>query len=150
MKVFGIYAWFLQSKNDFIGRFCENETLYNKALRFWNAMEGTAVILLVACVVIGILVAAYYYTRFNNQPGRHYKFKYWVEYLFCSAGCVFWATLILEYVLIDSSLLSIDSAKSEILKLSVLNACYAFVVYFITSVVWCNFLPTNACRFLKP
>ena len=58
----------------------------------------------------------------------------------------FATTLVFEYIVATPKL---DGAFMLEVKIALGNAIYATLVYFITSFVWCNWLPTNAYRLLK-
>lgn len=135
------------TQNDFTRQFNGNEQLYNQAKAFWNGLDASMWIVVIAMIVIGIGLAAYYYTAYNNKPGRHYKPTHWIVFL----GVTFIATLLvslgIQYVLCPPKL---NGAQTLELNIALGNSLYACIVYFVTSVVWCNAFPTNAYRIFKP
>lgn len=137
----------LQSKGKFLNQFANNENLKNQASQVWKSLEGWTPILLAVTALIGIGLAIYYYTVYNEQPGRHYKVKHWGIWMLISFVFTFIVTLAIEYFGIKTNL---KSGLTSLYWLTALNnALYTVVLYFITSLVWCNLLPTNAYRFLK-
>lgn len=149
MALLDLYDWAIPSKSEFLSRFSHNEGQYNQALRFWDGLEDVGLVLVIVCLFCSIFPAVFYYTGFNNMSGRHYKPKYWWIFF----GIVFLFVLVFsfggEYFLIGSNLSKMDGATSMLIKLASVNALYAAMVYLIISFVWCNFLSTNAYRYLK-
>jgi uncharacterized membrane protein YraQ (UPF0718 family) len=136
----------LPEKGKFTQQFT-NEQLQAQAAKVWQQLDEWSLVLLVAGILIGVMTAVYYYTTFNNKPGRHYKLIYWLIGLFLASllGLIF--TAIFEYFLIKTNL------KSGIYllygKCALNNAFYCALSYLVTSIVWCNYLPTNANRLFK-
>lgn len=140
------FFFLLPKKGSFLQGFA-NEQLKSQADLVWRQIYGISGYLLVFSVLLGIALAAYYYTVDNEQPGRHYKVSRWILWMFISSAVTFIGTLILEYVLVKTNL------KRGIMSLYCLcainNAIYCLITYFITSFVWCNCFRTNAYKFLK-
>jgi len=103
-------------------------------------------ILIVIVILLGVLLAIWYYKPYNEQPGRHYKPKYWFIFLGITFFLVLITTFLLEYIVVEPRL---PGALSVEIRIALGNAIYATLLYFITSFVWCNWLPTNAYRLLK-
>jgi len=146
MKLFDIYTWATGKQASFLNNFNGNDQLYAQAQQFWNTLESNAIVYFAIFFLLGIGLAYYYYTPFNNQPGRHYHPKWWGIFL----GVCFVSTLLLTlgaaYLIATPKL---DGAFTLELKLSLVNSLYACVLYVLTSWVYCNWLPTNAYRLLK-
>ena len=146
MKPIELYEWIAGSVSDFTKPFQENEALYNQAKGFWRHLDGSIMIVIAIFLVMGIALAAYYYKPYNNSPGRHYRPLHWIIFL----GIVFVATFALtmgfEYVSVKPVL---NGAAMLEMKIALGNAIYSSFVYFITSLIWCNMLPTNAYRMFK-
>lgn len=146
MKLLNFYKWIAGSMNDFTKPFRENEALYNQARSFWRHLENSSSIIITIFVVMGIAFAIWYYSAYNNKPGRHYRPKYWLKFL----AYVFFATLLLtwgfEFISVKPRL---DGASMVQIKIALGNAIYASGLYLLISVIWCNFFPTNACRIFK-
>lgn len=146
MRPIVLYEWIAGSQHDFTRQFQDNEQLFNQAQRFWNHLNGISWFLIIAMLVIGFATAAYYYTAYNNRAGRHYTLPKWSMFMII--------TFILTFIA-SAGILSIFATpklrgawETELL-MSLGNSLYAVVVYFITSVAWCNLGPTNAYRFFK-
>lgn len=138
---------FLPSKGKFLQAFSNNEQLKAQADQVWRQLDVWSIVLLIVTLFIGITLAAYYYTMYNERPGRRYTFKHWCLFASIAFVITFISTIFIEYLGINTNL------KTGIASLywlcAINNALYCFVVYFITSFIWCNYLPTNAYRFLK-
>ena len=135
MKLLKLYGWIAGSQADFLKPFKENENLYKQATVFWNKLESNSSIILLICVFLGILMASYYYSTYNNKPGRHYTPKHWVIMLLVTFILVFAVTFIFEYFAVEPR---INSSIMLEAKIALGNSIYAVIVYFITSIVWCN------------
>lgn len=146
MKLLKLYSWIAGSLSDFTKPFQENEALYKQARAFWMRLENNLIIIFLICIVLGISFAAYYYTSYNNQPGRHYTLWHWVGFFFVTFVVTLLVTLGVEYLLVEPK---ISGAWGLETKIALCNAIYASVLYFLTSVFWCNIAPTNACRIFK-
>lgn len=138
--------WFAGKMSDFAGKFENNEALYNQARAFWRNLEGCSLVFIMISIVFGIGLAAYYYTIYNNISGRHYQPKHWCLHLAATFIVSLLLTFGCEYLAAAPKL---DGAMSLEIQIAVINGFYAVFVYFLTAVFWCNFLPTNAYRFLK-
>ena len=146
MKNLDFYKWIAGSANDFAKQFYKNDTLNDKAKEFWQQLEGSGFIILAIFVVLGILLAWCYYGPYNEKPGRHYKPHNWLIFMLITFVTSFATTLVFEYIVATPKL---DGAFMLEVKIALGNAVYATLVYLLTSVVWCNWLPTNAYRLLK-
>lgn len=146
MNLIKFYGWIAGSMSDFTKPFQENEQLYNQAKAFWRHLDGFMPMVFIVFVLAGIVSAYCYYKRFNDKPGRHYRPRYWVFFLLASVLATFAVTLGLECFVAKPTL---DGAFWLEVRIAFGNALYAMVVYFLTSVVWCNALPTNAYRLFK-
>ena len=146
MKLLKLYDWIAGSMADFSSQFKNNEALYNQARAFWNKLEGSSSIIVLIFVVLGIALAAFYYKPYNNLPGRHYTPKHWFLFLAVTFGATFLLTLGFEYFAVEPRL---TGALLLEVKIALGNAIYASLLYFVVSVLWCNFFPTNAYRWFK-
>lgn len=146
MKLLPLYKWIAGSQNDFTNQFSNNEQLFNQARAFWNKLEGSMTIVLITTIVLGILIAAYYYTSYNKMPGRHYKPRHWLIFLAVTFIGTLLVTFGLEYILAAPKL---NGASTLEFMVSIGNAIYVSIVYILVSIVWCNALPTNAYRLFK-
>lgn len=138
--------WLAGTVSDFAGKFENNEALYNQARAFWRSLEGYSMWFLLIFFISGITTAAYYYTGYNNSPGRHYHPKYWCIHLAAAFIICLILTFATEYTAAAPKL---DGAMSLEIQIAAVNAFYAALAYLVTSLVWCNFFPTNAYRLLK-
>lgn len=146
MKLLKLYSWITGTMADFVKPFSENKALYNQAKVFWNKLENFSIFIVLIFLVLGIAWAAYYYTSYNNNPGRHYTPKHWILMLLVTVIVTFIVTLGFEYLAVEPK---INGALGVELKIAIANAIYAGLAYLLTSIVWCNTLPTNAYRMFK-
>lgn len=146
MKLLKIYSWIAGNMADFAKPFSENRALYDQAKGFWNKLENSSLIIVLIFLVLGIAWAAYYYTSYNNNPGRHYTPKHWILMLLVTVVVTFLVTLGFEYFAVEPK---INGAFLLEVKIAIGNAFYATLAYLLTSIVWCNTLPTNAYRMFK-
>lgn len=148
MHALDIYKWLGVSGNRFRKRFQGDETLYNHAKDFWNNLDSDGLIIIGIFLAIGIFWAIYYYTNYNNRPGRRYRPKKWFLWLAITAGASFVLSFLFMLIFNTPSRQLHGSVSLE-LKIAFGNALYAAIVYFITSVLWCNCWQTNAYRMFK-
>lgn len=146
MKLLKLYSWISGSMTDFTKPFKENEALYKQARAFWGQLENNSMVVFLICIVLGIALAIYYYKPYNDSPGRHYTLKHWLIFLFITFVLTFVVTFGFEYLAVTPKL---SGAMGLEAKIALGNAIYASILYFITSVVWCNVGSTNACRIFK-
>lgn len=146
MKAIDIYEWSAGDKADFIKAFQDNEAMFKRAQEFWTSLESEAIILTGIFILCGVFVAWCYYKPYNEIPGRHYKLKYWFIFLLIALALSLVLTLLFEFITLNTG---IGDSSILLVKIALTNALYAAGVYFLTSLIWCNFLPTNACRIFK-
>ncbi len=146
MKLLKLYSWIAGTKGDFINSFSENKSLHEQARVFWNKLESSSLIIVLIFIILGIAWAAYYYTSYNNSPGRHYTPKHWILMLVVTIIVTFLITLGFEYLAVKPN---ISGAFLIEVKIAFANALYAAAIYLLTSIAWCNFFPTNAYRMFK-
>lgn len=145
MKLLYLYKWIAGSMTDFTNQFKHNETLYQQARAWWGKLESFSFFILLISV-LGILFACYYYMPYNERPNRHYKPKHWFIFMFITLIFTGLITFLFEYIAVEPQL---QGSLGVEIKIAIGNAMYATLLYFITSVIWCNWLPTNAYRLLK-
>ena len=137
----------LPTKGKFLQNFAHSDQLKAQAEQVWRQLDGLSPILLILSAVIGIGLAIFYYTGYNEMPGRHYKIKHWGLWAAIAFVLTLIGTAVIEYVGIKTHL---NSGLTSLYWLCAINnALYCLILYFATSVVWCNFCRTNAYKFLK-
>lgn len=145
MKLLKLYSWIAGTMADFTKPFSGNKALYNQARSFWNDLDNVSAIIVIIFIVLGMTLATYYYTQYNDKPGRRYTPKRWTLMLLVTAGVAFFVTLGFEYFAVKPKL---NGAFWLELKIAAVNSLYAAGIYFVTSFVWCNCFRTNAYRLL--
>lgn len=146
MKPLDLYEWIAGSMSNFTRLFQENEALFNQAKSFWRHLDGSMMVVIAIFIVLGIALAATYYKPYNDKPGRHYRPTHWLIFLAITFILAFAVTWGFEYIAVKPVL---KGAVMLEMKIALGNAIYASVLYIVTSVVWCNALPTNAYRLFK-
>lgn len=146
MKLLNLYKWLVGSMTDFINQFKNNQALYQQARAWWGQLESYSFIIVLIAAFLGIFLAACYYKPYNERPGRHYKPKYWLIFMAITLFFTGLITFLFEYIAVEPRL---QGSLGVELKIAFGNAMYATLLYFVTSVIWCNWLPTNAYRLLK-
>lgn len=146
MKPLDLYEWIAGSMSNFTKPFQENEALFNQAKSFWRHLDGSMMVVIAIFIVLGIALAITYYKPYNDKPGRHYRPTHWLIFLAITFVLTFSVTWGFEYIAVKPVL---KGAAMLEMKIALGNAIYASVLYFVTSVVWCNALPTNAYRLFK-
>lgn len=146
MNVISIF-FLLPSKGKFLQSFAQNEHLKAQAEQVWRWLDDLSPLLLIMTVFIGIGLAVYYYTSYNEMPGRHYKVMHWGIWAAVAFALSFFGTVLIEYFGIKTNIKS--GLTSLYLLCALNNAIYCLILYFLTSLVWCNFFRTNAYKFLK-
>lgn len=137
----------LPTKGKFLQNFSDNDQLKVQAELVWRQLDALSPWLLIITAIIGIALSIYYYTGYNEMPGRHYKIRYWGILGVIAAILSFICTLAIEYLGIKTN---ITKGVSSLYWLCALNnALYCIILYIATSVIWCNFCRTNAYKFLK-
>ena len=145
MNIIKIF-FLLPSKSKFLQGFSD-EKLRNMAESVWQNLNSLSPVLLIITALFGIGFAIFYYTGYNEMPGRHYKIRHWGCFAVVACVLSFFCTLAIEYFMIKTSL---NAGVTPLYWLCALNnAAYCFILYFLTSFVWCNMCSTNAYKFLK-
>lgn len=147
MGMLGLYNWGLPNQGEHLNRYRENESLYNMACAFWSNLDSAAIYFMILFVILGILIACFYYYGYNRFPGRKYKVQHWVIWLVITVVATVAITLGLGNAIVTSNL---QEKFGFLFRISLINGVYALAVYFISSVIICNLpIATNAYRFLK-
>lgn len=146
MHAIDIYKWIGVSGNGFKKQFHGNDALYKQAKIFWSTLDSNAMVIIVIFLILGILLASYYYTTYNNMPHRHYHPKQWLGWLLITSVLSLMVSFVVLLIMAPARL---HGAMFLEIKISFANAIYAAIIYFVMSFVWCNWLPTNAYRMFK-
>lgn len=147
MGMLELYNWGLLNQGEFVNKYRDNDSLYNMALAFWRNLDSAAIYFIFAFVLLGIILACFYYYGYNKLPGRKYKISHWVIWLVITTIVTILVTYILGHVIVTSNL---DEKVGFLIRISLINGAYALVVYLVSSLIICNLpIATNAYRFLK-
>ena len=133
------YNWFLP---DLTEKISENEDFLDTLLACEDILFGSCL----ACVLLPVILYYWLYTK-RCDFGYHYRVKHWVGWMI-----VFFAIMTaLEWLwpLQELDELFMDDIESIKWRLYWGNCVLYFVTFLMISWFWCQFLPTNAYRFLK-
>ena len=139
MVTLAILSWFT-SRKDFLGLYKDSEAARNMAIRFWESAEQTEILAFGLMLILSVLICWIYYFPFNNMPGRHYK----PIYMFAFMGAAIVAVLILSFLLF---LCLVDNSQFNggfLAKLSVVNAIYCIIAFFLVAIIICKSGKSNA------
>ena len=100
----GLYNWGLPNQGEHLAKFRENESLYNMARAFWSNLDSATIYFMILFVILGILIACFYYYGYNRFPGRKYKVQHWVLWLVITAVATVAITLGLGNAIVTSNL----------------------------------------------
>ena len=142
MKLLNFYPA-IPSERAFVNSF--NENLQGIAKHFWHDLNGIAPFFIVTAIGVGVATCWYYYRPYNNKPGRHYKPSHWFKFMLICFLLTLGVTLGFEHFIKTT----LNGAGMTMFWIALNNALYSIVVYFVMSLMWCNFLPTKAYRYLK-
>lgn len=148
MKIVDLYGWGLPKQADFLEHFKNNDALYNQARLLWSKLDQTTIWFLIVFIVLAFIFSFVYYGPYNNKPHRHYRVKCWLIWMMITVASSFVVSLVVGLITIQSPL---DAIASLFCRISLVNAVYSAILYFIISALVCNlpFVKTNAYRFLK-
>ena len=126
----------------------QSDEMRDVALSAWSDLSAVAPIFIIIMVAGGLGLAAYYYTAYNNQPGRHYTPKHWaIFYAINIIGVLILTWLVAWLAQKDYGINGLGDIRG---RLVACNTLYAIGLYLIVSLIWCNTsLKTNAYRLLK-
>ena len=147
MKLKYLYGWIVGKKTAFVNSF-DNDPLQNQADVFWRHLESGTWFYLLAFIIVAIIFAYFYFKPFNNQPGRHFRPRYWVIFGVVSIIVSFLLTLLIAYLAAAPKL---QGSFILELKISFANMIYTAVTYFVMSILFWNnvFGKTNAYKLIK-
>jgi hypothetical protein len=129
--MFKFLFFLLPTKGEFLSAY-ENDELKSQADALWRQLDGWSLGALLIFLVIGGGTACYYYGRYNNQPGRHYRIHHWVWF----AVATIVGTGVVEFIMykwwIDTNLKG-GNIDFLYFKCAAHCAFWSFIVYFIVS-----------------
>ncbi len=139
MSIEGYYNWFLP---DLTEKISENED-------FLDILLSCEDFLFTSCIVSAFVPVLLYYTLYTKCCfwGYHYRVKHWAVWMI-----VFFAimtTIAWSWPLQELDELYMDDLESIKWRLYFGNVVLFLFFSFVFSWFWCQFLPTNAYRFLK-
>lgn len=140
MKLIGVYKLFVGTESKFIDSV--NEGSQDLAESFWASLNSSCLFFVLFLVVISVCLCIYYFTAYNEQPGRHYRRTHWVGFYIGTVVFMFLGTAGLGYILTNPT---VKGSESLIWDIALGNAVYSIAIFGVLSFIWWLFaLPTNA------
>ena len=151
MNTFGLYDWALPyDETSFVDSYhSQNDALTERLHTWWQTFAGADMWYILIFVACAFMFALWYYTDFNNRPGRHYTPKWWGLFGLWNMIATLILTFVVSYFLITNQQGYGTKTMTLQISLAFINAVYSAVAYLFFSFVWCNWLPTNAYKLLN-
>lgn len=143
MKLIGLYKLFVGTESEFLDKYpIETQDI---AQRFWNSLNSSCLFFVMFLLAVSTLLCAFYFTAYNEMPGRHYKRNHWIGFYIGTLLVSFFGTAVLGYLLNNTSL---NGSSSLIWDIAFGNLVFSILIYGVLSCIWFMFLPTNAYRLI--
>ena len=140
MKLISIYKPFVGKEPNFVDSFPQDTQ--DLAEHFWASLNSSCLFFVLFLVVISVCLCIYYFTAYNEQPGRHYRRTHWVGFYIGTVVFMFLGTAVLGYILTNPT---VKGFESLIWDIALGNAVYSIAIFGVLSFIWWLFaLPTNA------
>ena len=140
MKLISIYKPFVGKEPKFVDSFPQDTQ--DLAVHFWASLNSSCLFFVLFLVVISVCLCIYYFTAYNEQPGRHYRRTHWVGFYIGTVVFMFLGTAVLGYILTNPT---VKGFESLIWDIALGNAVYSIAIFGVLSFIWWLFaLPTNA------
>lgn len=126
-----------------------NNNLSEDAINgIWDKFNTMALIVIVLMLITSTAMAVYYYTLYNEYPGRHYTPQKWGMLYCLEILVVFVGSLATVFALHPSG--DINKVLGFEIQIIVINVLYSLVPYLLVSWLWCQCgWSTKAYRFVK-
>lgn len=126
-----------------------NKNLSEDAINgIWDKFNTMALILIIIMLVVSVFSAIYYYTLYNESPGRHYTPQKWALIYCIEILVVFVGSLVTVFALHPSG--DINKVLGSEIQMIVINTLYSLAPYLLISWLWCQLgWPTKAYRCVK-
>lgn len=143
MKLLDLYKPFVESESKFLDQYPQETQ--DIAQNFWNSLNSNCIFFVAFLLGTSILLCAFYFTVWNELPGRHYRRSHWICSYIITVLISFFGTVALGYLLCNTSL---NGTAALIWDIALANLVYSFFIFGFLSVVWWLWLPTNAYRLI--
>lgn len=143
MKLIDLYKPFIGTESKFLDKY--SQETQDIAQNFWNGLSSSCIFFVVSLLFLSVFVCVYYFTAYNNIPGRHYKRSHWVGAYVVSVLLTFFVTVALGYMLNNTAL---NGSGYLIWYIAFGNLIYSVIIFGILSCIWFLWLPTNAYRLI--
>ena len=143
MKLIKTYKFFVGSETKFVDSVPEGSK--DIAENYWASLDNACLFFLIFLAVVSIGVCAWYFTGYNELPGRHYRRSHWIGHYIGAAIISLLGTAALGYILTNPT---VKGSGWLIWDIAFGNFIYAIIIFGVLSVIWWLFLPTNAYRLI--
>ena len=143
MKLISVYKPFVGTESKFIESVLPGSQ--DIAEKFWASLNSSSLFFILFLVVMSVCLCIYYFTVYNEQPGRHYRRTHWIGFYLGTVVFIFIGTAGLGYILTKPT---VKGFGLLIWEIAVGNAVYSVIIFGVLSVIWWLFLPTNAYRLI--
>lgn len=135
-----IYKLFTGSKTKF-----EDKVGTAVADAFWPKLDTVCIFSIIILLFVSIGFCIYYFTEYNNQPGRHYHPKHWCGFYLGTTVMTFILTVAIGYLLAKPT----HEATKLIWMTGLGNFVYSILLFGLVSCLWwlCKW-PTNAYKLM--
>lgn len=144
MRFIKAYKPFVDTKSQFMDKFDSEETK-ELAEQCYNSIDAGSFYIFIFMVVITIVLCVFYFTLYNNLPGRHYRRWHWAVFYIISVLTSFFGSSLIGWIIAKPA---VSGYMSLVWDISLGNLVYSFLGFIVLSVVWWLFLPTNAYRLI--
>lgn len=143
MKLISFYKFFVGTESKFVDSV--NVGSQDLAENYWSSLNSSCLFFILFLVIMSICLCAYYFTAYNEQPGRHYRRTHWIGFYIGTVLFIFLGTVGLGYLLTNPT---VKGSASLIWDIAVGNAVYSIIIFGVLSVAWWLWFPTNAYRLI--
>ncbi len=143
MKLIGFYKLFVGTETKFVDSVPEGSQ--DLAENFWASLNSSCLFFILFLVIMSVCLCVYYFTVYNEQPGRHYRRTHWIGSYIGTVVFMFFGTAGLGFLLTKTT---VNGSKSLIWDIAAGNAVYSILIFGVLSVIWWLWLPTNAYRLI--
>lgn len=126
------------------------DDIKEKATLLFNSMNNCETWLFLSCILIVLITGISYFTWYNNtvKPwGYHYRKRHWAGWFVIAIIINIISSWVICNITLD--MLTLPGTSEFITWYVIGNSCYTIIFYGILSLVWYNWLPTNAYRWWK-
>lgn len=144
MRFIKAYKPFVDTKSQFMDKF-DSEDTKKLAENCYNSLDSGSLYIFIFMLVVTIGLCIFYFTAYNNWPGRHYKRWHWIVFYIATVIASFFGSALIGWIIAKPA---VAGYMSLVWDISFGNLLYSLFGFGILSVIWWLFLPTNAYRLI--